>query len=150
MKSVPFGLPWRMSLGALLIISAVGACAEAPAPTTTVAPVVTSAPTTTVAPVVTSAPTTTVAPVVTSAPTTTIQAKSPAQVYADVSPSVAFVSTPVGSGSGLLIEGGYVVTNHHVIWPYEKARVVFSDGTEFPDVQVRPHFSGVDIFELVA
>ena len=29
-----------------------------------------------------------------------------------------------------------MVTNHHVIWPYEKARVVFSDGTEFPDVPV--------------
>ena len=29
-----------------------------------------------------------------------------------------------------------MVTNHHVIWPYEKVRVVFSDGTEFPDVPV--------------
>ncbi len=45
-------------------------------------------------------------------------------------PSVAYIDTPSGSGTGFLVEGGYVVTNHHVVWPYEEARVVFPDGTE--------------------
>ena len=37
-------------------------------------------------------------------------------------------------GSGVLIEGGYILTNAHVIWPFEKARVVFPNGIEFLDV----------------
>ena len=48
-----------------------------------------------------------------------------------VSPSVAYIETPDGSGSGLLVEGGFVVTNYHVVWPFEEARVVFPDGAEF-------------------
>ena len=34
----------------------------------------------------------------------------------------------------MLIEGGYVVTNAHVVWPYDRARIVFPDGSEFLDV----------------
>ena len=49
---------------------------------------------------------------------------------------MAYIETPVARGSGALIEGGYVVTNAHVVWPYEKARVVFPDGTEFIDAPV--------------
>lgn len=47
-----------------------------------------------------------------------------------MSPSVAFVQTPTAQGSGVLIEGGYVVTNAHVVWPFQQARVVFPDGSE--------------------
>ena len=61
---------------------------------------------------------------------------SSADVYAKVSPSITFVATPAGTGSGILVEGGYVVTNHHVVWPYEAVRVVFPDGAEFQDVPV--------------
>ena len=43
----------------------------------------------------------------------------------------------MGTGSGILIEGGYVVTNAHVVWPYEAARVVFPDGSEFTAVPLR-------------
>ena len=37
----------------------------------------------------------------------------------------------------MLIEGGYVVTNGHVVWPYNTARVVFPDGSEFNEVAVK-------------
>ena len=36
---------------------------------------------------------------------------TPAQIYSVVSPAIAFIQTSIGSGSGVLIEGGYVVTN---------------------------------------
>ena len=36
----------------------------------------------------------------------------------------------------MLISGGYVVTNAHVVWPFRKARVVFPDGSEYPDAPV--------------
>ncbi len=52
---------------------------------------------------------------------------SSADVYTRVAPSVAFVETPIASGSGVLIEGGYVVTNYHVIWPFESVEVTFPD-----------------------
>ncbi|WP_419850152.1 trypsin-like peptidase domain-containing protein [Candidatus Poriferisocius sp.] len=61
---------------------------------------------------------------------------SPAEVYALVSPSIALIETSSKLGSGFLIEGGYIVTNHHVVWPDDKAWVVFPDGTELRDVPV--------------
>ena len=36
-----------------------------------------------------------------------------------------------------MIEGGHVVTNAHVVWPYESVRVVFPDGSEFLEVPVK-------------
>ena len=62
---------------------------------------------------------------------------TPAQIYSVVSPAIAFIQTSIGSGSGVLIEGGYVVTNAHVVWPFDTARVVFPDGTEFNQVAVK-------------
>lgn len=61
---------------------------------------------------------------------------TPEEIFRRVSPSIAFVQTPSGSGSGLLIDGGYVVTNARVVWPYREVRVVFPDGTEFPQAKV--------------
>ena len=60
----------------------------------------------------------------------------PEEVYALISPSMAFVVSTRGQGSGVLTEGGYIVTNHHVVWPDEAVRVVFPDGTEFENVPV--------------
>ena len=60
-----------------------------------------------------------------------------AQIYSKVSPAIAFIQTETGSGSGVLIEGGYLVTNAHVVWPFDAARVVFPDGTEFDQVAVK-------------
>ena len=55
---------------------------------------------------------------------------TPTEIYEMVSPSVAYIETPTGYGSGFLVEGGFVVTNHHVVWPFEEVRVVFPGGTE--------------------
>lgn len=52
------------------------------------------------------------------------------EVFAAVSPALAFVETDLGSGSGVLFDESYLVTNAHVVWPYDEARVVFPDGTE--------------------
>jgi hypothetical protein len=61
---------------------------------------------------------------------------APTQVFAAISPSVAFVDLPESSGSGFLIDGGYLVTNAHVVWPHTAARVVFPDGSEYKNVPV--------------
>jgi tetratricopeptide (TPR) repeat protein/S1-C subfamily serine protease len=58
------------------------------------------------------------------------------EIFAQVSPSIAFVETPRGQGGGVLIEEGYVVTNAHVVWPYQQVRVVFPDGSEYPNAPV--------------
>ena len=57
-------------------------------------------------------------------------------MYERVSPSVAFIETTAATGSGVLIRDGYVVTNYHVVWPYESVWVVFPDGTELENVPV--------------
>lgn len=58
------------------------------------------------------------------------------EIFADVSPAVAFIETPAATGSGALIDHGYILTNAHVIWPYATARVVFADGSEYLDAPV--------------
>jgi hypothetical protein len=73
---------------------------------------------------------------------TPLQRADPALVYSAVeifallSPAAAYIETPNGSGSGILVDDGYVVTNAHVVWPDKKVRVVFPDGTEFLGVPV--------------
>ena len=69
-------------------------------------------------------------------PATPAAPLSAADVYARVAPSVPFIQTPSGSGSGVLIDGGYVVTNYHVVWPYEAVEVVFPGGRESQIVPV--------------
>ena len=59
-----------------------------------------------------------------------------ALIFEKVSPAIAYVEGEIGSGSGVLIEGGYVVTAAHVVWPDDTVRVVFPDGTEFEEVAV--------------
>jgi len=77
----------------------------------------------------------------TETPATTPVASTPAATTADqifdrVAPSVAFVATDVGTGSALAIDDRHVVTNAHVVRPYEAARVRFGDGTEAKDAPV--------------
>lgn len=59
-----------------------------------------------------------------------------ADIFAEVSPSVAFIETPSATGSGALVDHGYLLTNAHLVWPYSVVRVVFPDGSEFEDVPV--------------
>lgn len=61
---------------------------------------------------------------------------SSVEVYEQIGPSIALIETQSKKGSGVLIEGGYIVTNHHVVSPYDEAWVVFPDGTELEDVPV--------------
>ena len=58
------------------------------------------------------------------------------EVFAAVSPAVAFVETPLNSGSAVLIEGNYLLTNAHVVWPYTEVHVVFPDRSEHPAAPV--------------
>lgn len=50
--------------------------------------------------------------------------------------SVAYIETPAASGSGFVVDGGYVVTNAHVIDPYDRASIVFEGGARFDGVPV--------------
>ncbi len=77
--------------------------------------------------------TTTAPPPTTSEPVTTTTVPgplSPSEVFAAVSPALAFIETEIGTGSGILMEDAKLLTNAHVVWPYTEARVVFPDGTE--------------------
>ncbi len=60
-----------------------------------------------------------------------------AQIFASVSPAIPYIQTWTGSGSGVLIDGGYIVTNAHVVWPYNAVvRVFFPDGPDLRNVPV--------------
>jgi len=80
-------------------------------------------------------PSATPSPLPTSTPTPA--ESSIKEIFDNISPSVAFIETEDGTGSGVLIEEGYLVTNAHVVWPYNEVRVVFPDGTEFADAHVQ-------------
>ena len=106
------------------------------APSTTTSPLITPTATQAPTPTLVPTPTLTPEPTPTPAPTATPTPPTPAQIFARISPSLAFIETPTGTGSGVLIEGGYVVTNAHVVWPFDEVRVVFPDGSEFPQAPV--------------
>ena len=60
-------------------------------------------------------------------------------VYSQIAPSIPIVRSRYGHSTGILIEGDYVLTNHHVAWPnsfYHTATIVFPDGTQYLDVPV--------------
>ena len=61
---------------------------------------------------------------------------SPVAIYQQLAPSAAYIVTESSTGSGLLLPGGYVATNAHVVWPFTGARVVTSDGQVFDDTPV--------------
>ena len=71
-----------------------------------------------------------------SASTATAEQVSSARIFEMVSPAIAYIHTGISSGSGVLVEGGYVVTNAHVVWPFDAVRVAFPDGTAIRDVPV--------------
>ena len=62
---------------------------------------------------------------------------SDADVLEKVVPSMAEIKFRTSSlGSGFLVEGGYIVTAAHVVWPLTEVSVVFSDGTEHQNVPI--------------
>lgn len=60
--------------------------------------------------------------------------------------SVALISTPLGSGSSVLIDGGYLVTNAHVVDPYNEVEVAFEGAEPIESVPV----VGVDLVRDIA
>lgn len=72
--------------------------------------------------------------------TSTVDPRTPAPGLVDAVPtSLALVATSVATGSGILIEGGLVVTNAHVVWPFRSVDVEFADqmhGEDLPVVAV--------------
>src|SRR5690606_34695594 len=85
-------------------------------------------------PTATTAPTNTPEPTPTHTPTPTPEPLTAGDIFERLSPSVAYVRTSSGAGSGALLEGGYILTNAHVVWPHDVADVTFPDGTTFEDV----------------
>ena len=63
-------------------------------------------------------------------PASSGEARTAAEIFTAISPAVAFVDTPSGTGSGILIQDGYLLTNAHVVWPYAQVRIVFPDGSQ--------------------
>lgn len=90
--------------------------AEVPPPTNTLVPTPTHKPTPT--------------------PTPTPVPLSAAEVFDLVAPSVVLIYTPAARGSGVLVEDGYIVTNAHVVWPFQEVQVVSPDGTRNPNAPV--------------
>jgi hypothetical protein len=88
-------------------------------------------------PTATPDPTELVAESPTASPTPTAPvALRPEQVFSLVSPAIAFVDTPLGTGSGMLVDREWLITNAHVVWPFDAVRIVFADGTEYIDAPV--------------
>ncbi len=105
--------------------------ATAPASTPTPEPAPTPEHTTATAPTSTPTP----GPIPTTEPVTDASL-SAAQVYARVAPSIVLIETPSAKGSGVLIGDGFIVTNRHVVWPYESVWVTFPDGAWYQNVPV--------------
>ena len=55
-------------------------------------------------------------------------------VYEAIAPAVVFVETDSGTGSGLMLESGAILTAAHVVYPHRSVRIVFPHGTELLDV----------------
>ena len=126
----------RSLLLLLLLVILMSSCQAAPAATTI--------PTSTPLPATdTPSPTNTPTSVPTNTPTPA--PLTSAAIFDKLSPAVAFIDTPAKTGSGFLIEGGYLVTNAHSIWPFTTARVVFPDKTEFKDVPVKQYDMVADL-----
>jgi hypothetical protein len=68
------------------------------------------------------------------------------ELLRSVGPAIAYVSTPSSTGSGVLIEGGYVVTNAHVVDPFPTVELTFPDHSRRSDVPV----VGIDAFADIA
>ena len=60
-------------------------------------------------------------------------------------PSTGYISTPIGSGSGLVLPDGYLLTNAHVVDPFDEVTVTLGDD-EHKAVPV----VGVDLFADIA
>ncbi len=56
-----------------------------------------------------------------------------AAVFAAVSPAVAVVQTASGAATGIVLEGGFVVTSAQAVWPFKAANIRLAGGPAFPN-----------------
>lgn len=89
-------------------------------------------PTATPSPEPASTPTPTPSPTVAATPTPL----TPASIFASLSPAVVRIQLDRVYGSGVLIEGNYILTNAHVVWPAQDATITFPGGTTLEDVPI--------------
>lgn len=61
---------------------------------------------------------------------------TPEQILAEIGPSVPLIQTKYGHGSGVLISPRLVATNAHVVYPFNRADVTFSNGARASDANV--------------
>ena len=111
----------------------VASATATPSPTPSATPM---PPTATPSPTPSPTPAPTPTPTPSPTPTPTPRPLTAAEIFERVSPSVVFIETPYATGSGFVIDGGYIVTNVHVTWPSDSARIVFPDGTALNGVEV--------------
>lgn len=131
MTSLFYSKRFNTTIGLVILFCSMwlAGCATEPEPTPTSTPV---PPTATVTNTPTITPTPTNTPTPTSTPTPAPLSAS--EIFNRISPSTVFIESNISTGSGILIEDGYILTNAHVVWPFESVRVVFPDQTEFIDV----------------
>lgn len=72
-------------------------------------------------------------------------------VYAAASPALAYVETPLGSGSAVVFDGRHALTNAHVVWPYDRARVLLPGAGELASAPVvgRDLMADLAVLDLV-
>lgn len=58
------------------------------------------------------------------------------EVFNLISPAIPFIETPLGTGSGILIDDRHVLTDAHVVWPYAAVSVRFPGDPAIVDVPV--------------
>jgi hypothetical protein len=122
-------------LGLLLLVWLVACAGSPPTPVATDTPAPPTA-TATPPPTATPRPTNTPTPLPPTA-TPTPAPLAPAAIFERVAPSIVYIETPFSSGSAILIEGNYLLTNAHVVWPYAEVRAVLPDGAEFEAVPLQ-------------
>ena len=58
------------------------------------------------------------------------------EAFEKVALSMVYIETAARGGSGILIEGGYILTSAQIVWPFDTARVFFADGSGLSAVPV--------------
>ncbi len=66
-------------------------------------------------------------------------------MYESIVDSIVFVETPQGTGTGIVIEDGWILTNAHVVERYAEVRIGRSDGIDLGEF---PVFSVDWVFDL--
>jgi len=76
----------------------------------------------------------------------------PEEIYSRISLSVAYVETPLATGSAVMVRPGIALTNAHVVWPFDTVRVVFPDGTELTNARVigRDEMADLALLDVVS